>query len=152
MCYHYSFPSTRNIITLRGMNWMTTREKIAQRNKSRLYHDGCGELIREPRLFRGYKFSFFFFFKKNLKGIFVTLTFTSSGAGYHVGLSLTGTVVQCSSCCASCWPEVWPEQPDLMQAPVVWCLPGPTGAPWQCNKTIHPLPSLFLNLFCLFWK
>lgn len=37
-----------------------------------------------------------------------------------------------------------------MQAPVVWCLPGATGAPWQCNKTIHPLPSFCLNLFCHF--
>lgn len=40
-------------------------------------------------------------------------------------------------------------QPDLMQAPVVWCLPEPTGAPWQCDKPINPLFKLVLAL-C--WK
>lgn len=48
------------------------------------------------------------------------------------------------------WGEGWPEQPELAQVPMAWCLPEPTGAPWQCNKAINPLPLLFLNSFCHF--
>lgn len=41
-------------ISLQYVGWIGSQQgkKIAHRNKSRLYHDGCGELIREWRLFR----------------------------------------------------------------------------------------------------